>query len=103
MKALSIQQPWAWAILHAGKDWENRNWGTNYRGPLAIHAGKTVDHDGYDYLARHGFHAPRNLPTGGVMGICDLVDCRRINAPDGLWLFGPWGWELANPKSIPSS
>lgn len=26
MKALSIRQPWAWAILHAGKDVENRDW-----------------------------------------------------------------------------
>lgn len=24
--ALSVQQPWAWAILHAGKDVENRTW-----------------------------------------------------------------------------
>lgn len=24
MKALSLRQPWAWAILHAGKDVENR-------------------------------------------------------------------------------
>jgi len=23
MKALSIKQPWVWAILHAGKDVEN--------------------------------------------------------------------------------
>lgn len=26
--ALSIRQPWAWAILHAGKDIENRDWHT---------------------------------------------------------------------------
>ena len=26
MKALSIRQPWAWLILHAGKDIENRDW-----------------------------------------------------------------------------
>ena len=29
MKALSIRQPWAWAILHAGKDIENRDWRTD--------------------------------------------------------------------------
>lgn len=24
--ALSVRQPWPWAILHAGKDIENRSW-----------------------------------------------------------------------------
>lgn len=24
--ALSVRQPWAWAIIHAGKDIENRTW-----------------------------------------------------------------------------
>jgi hypothetical protein len=26
MKALSIKQPWVWAILNVGKDIENRTW-----------------------------------------------------------------------------
>jgi hypothetical protein len=38
MKALTVQQPWAWAIFH-GKDIENRTQLWTYRGPLAIHAG----------------------------------------------------------------
>ena len=39
MPALSIRQPWAWAILHAGKDIENRSWRTAFRGEVLIHAG----------------------------------------------------------------
>jgi hypothetical protein len=43
MKALSIRQPWAWAILHAGKRIENRDWRScYYRGPILIHASKSV-------------------------------------------------------------
>lgn len=39
--ALSIRQPWAWAILHAGKTIENRDWRScKYRGPVWIHASK---------------------------------------------------------------
>lgn len=38
MKALSIRQPWAWLILHGGKDIENRSWNTNFRGRFLIHA-----------------------------------------------------------------
>jgi hypothetical protein len=40
MRCLSIRQPWAWAILHAGKRLENRlAWhGCAYRGPVLLHA-----------------------------------------------------------------
>jgi hypothetical protein len=38
MKALSIKQPWVHAILHEGKDIENRRWQSSFRGWLALHA-----------------------------------------------------------------
>ena len=38
MLALSIRQPWAWLILRAGKDVENRDWSTKVRGRVLIHA-----------------------------------------------------------------
>lgn len=43
MKALTIREPWAWAILWAGKDIENRKWVPDAKllrpgGRLAIHA-----------------------------------------------------------------
>jgi hypothetical protein len=57
MKALSIRQPWAWAIAHGGKDVENRTWGGGYRGPLAIHAGARWDEDGaYDKRILRALH-----------------------------------------------
>lgn len=51
MKCLSIRQPWAWAILYAGKDIENRTWFTYHRGPFLLHASKTYDDEGHDFLA----------------------------------------------------
>lgn len=41
MRAITVRQPWAWAIVHGGKDVENRtrNVAGSYRGPVAIHAG----------------------------------------------------------------
>lgn len=39
MKALSVRAPWWWAILH-GKPVENRDWYTNVRGRVLLHAGK---------------------------------------------------------------
>jgi hypothetical protein len=42
MKCVSLHQPWAWAVLHAGKKVENRTWATRHRGPLLIHAARTL-------------------------------------------------------------
>jgi ASCH domain len=46
LTALTVRQPWAWAITHGQKNIENRTWTTCYRGPLAIHAGSRWDEDG---------------------------------------------------------
>jgi hypothetical protein len=48
MRALTVRQPWAWTIIHGGKDVENRsrNIAGAYRGPIAIHAAiKPADDD----------------------------------------------------------
>jgi len=54
---LSVRQPWAWLIVHGFKPVENRNW-RPYAGfetnpasrRILIHAAKTFDSDGYDWL-----------------------------------------------------
>jgi hypothetical protein len=50
VRVLTVKQPWAWAIIHGGKDVENRvrNLAGGYRGPVAIHAGKEWDASSYD-------------------------------------------------------
>lgn len=47
MRAITVRQPWAWSIVYAGKDVENRtrNIAGDYRGPIAIHAGLTLADD----------------------------------------------------------
>jgi len=62
MKAILIRQPWAWLIVHGYKDVENRTWSTKYRGPILIHAGKTLD----PYLNKSGrvcWHRASNFLT----------------------------------------
>jgi hypothetical protein len=46
VKALTLHQPWASAIAEGIKTIETRSWSTSYRGPLAIHAGKSTDWEG---------------------------------------------------------
>ena len=43
--ALSVRQPWAWALLYGGKTIENRKWTTHYRGRIWIHASERENHD----------------------------------------------------------
>lgn len=37
VKVLSVKNPYAYLIIHGGKDVENRTWNTEYRGRLYIH------------------------------------------------------------------
>ena len=90
--ALSIKQPWAWLILHAGKDIENRTWRTRYRGPLLIHAGKSID-------AAYRREDCDGMDFGGIVGVVDLLDC--VEASDSRWFTGPVGWVLGNPRDLP--
>ena len=94
MRILTVRQPWAWAIIHGGKNVENRTQRWSYRGPLAIHAGQRWSYRGGfsplvidaarraglgDWAAHDGQgilrpSAPLSLPAGAIIGVVDLVD-----------------------------
>lgn len=103
MKAISIKQPWAAAIIHHGKDIENRTWRSNYRGELFIHASKGFDKEGYRFLIEKGiFIQPEwfTLPggSGGIIGKVQMVDC--ITESESEWFVGPFGFKLEKPEPI---
>lgn len=101
LQALSVQQPWAWAIAHAGKNIENRTKPTYMRGTIAIHASQ-------EWL-KNEKHPFRNMPVGckaeiwfgAIVAIADLVDC--VEAGPLRWFTGPYGWVLDNihPLKMP--
>ncbi len=102
MRALSIRQPWAWAILHAGKDVENRGWRTSYRGRLVIHAAKTIDRDALDRLAHLtglGWTPLSPFVTGCLLGTVELLGCSR-HAFSGWAEPGAWHWQLSCPRPL---
>jgi hypothetical protein len=105
MKALSIRQPWAWAILYAGKTVENRSRSISYRGQLAIHASKTIDDAGISWLLAHGFTLPPQFQTGGIIGSVRIVgvvseaDRHLMSSHDREWFTGPIGYVLDSPES----
>lgn len=65
MKALTVKQPWAWAIVSGRKDVENRSRRTNHRGELLIHAGLNFDGHG---MSRIGQICGRVWPDPGADG-----------------------------------
>ncbi len=97
LRVLTVRQPWAWAIVHGGKDVENRvrNIAGSYRGPVAIHAGLQDDVDASPGLfferlqwhaeqqgIDHSEQAPLYSDRGSILGVVDLVD---VHGAAGYW------------------
>lgn len=100
LPALSIQQPWAYAIVHLGKDIENRVWWTKLREKFFIHASKTIDQEGYVFLTERNLYVPppNEIERGGIIGTAELTGCvKKSSSP---WFFGPYGFELSNQKPL---
>ena len=112
MKALSIRQPWAWAILHAGKDIENRDWRCKVRGRVLVHASKGMTFNEYDgalnfmhgvsetYPFPKGLTLPRAsaLTRGALVGSVEIVDC--VSASSSPWFMGTFGFVLRDPVAF---
>jgi hypothetical protein len=94
-KAITIRQPWARCIAVGAKTVENRGRPVQYRGRIAIHAGRTADvaadHD--PRVVRLYGPDPRiGAPVGAVIAVADLVDCHKA-APSTTdeTCCAPWG------------
>lgn len=104
MKALSILQPWAWAITAGYKDIENRRWPTKYRGWFLIHAGKKWGDEQEDDLDDCMEDFPllpwstAELTRGGCIGIAEIFGC--VQQSESLWFNGPHGFLIRNAKPI---
>jgi hypothetical protein len=113
LRALSVQQPWSWAILH-GKDIENRSWSTDRRGLIAIHASTKWDEDGrYDrnvraaWFARNTGEALHRDADGivrfAIVGVAELagICTRRYGCDCGPWAApGQYHWRLARVRAL---
>jgi len=87
-KALSLKQPYAWLIANGYLLVDDRTWGTQYRGPMLIHASKGLYEVYYDYLKSNTdipLPDKDKLEYGGVVGIANLVlCCRPRELPKGV-------------------
>ncbi len=114
MKAISIRQPWAWLIVHGGKDIENRTWPTRYRGPVLIHAAKGMTREEWEdawTFAQGTGASPKaiaagitrdTIDRGGFVGMADLTDCVPWERRVSRWHIAHcFGFKLDNVRPIP--
>lgn len=113
VKALTIKQPWAWAIASGHKLVENRGWRTHHRGLLAVHAGKAWDLPGARWIrAQPDVPMPPGMDDvtrGAVVAVAELVGVcgrseglRSVRCNCGLWAAaGQFHWQLRNVRLLP--
>lgn len=112
MLAISIRQPWAWLILHGGKDIENRTWPTKVRGRILIHAAKGMTYAEWVSAVNFAHHHCGAtlaklqegcefdmLDRGGIVGSVEIVDC--VRASSSPWYVGDVGFVLRDPRPLP--
>jgi hypothetical protein len=105
MRCLSIRAAWAHAIIHLGKDVENRSWATRFRGRFLVHASATKDWEAWALMSKLGGLAGvaallpsfRDLRHGGIIGSVELTDCGVFTSSP--WWIGPMGFKLANARA----
>lgn len=107
--ALSVRPPFAWAIVHGGKDIENRSEGAmkvlgKIRGRIAIHSSQTMTRAYYEdarcYMKQIGVECPMPdaLMRGAIIGTVEVIDA--VDASDSQWFMGPCGLVLRDPRPV---
>ena len=75
VKALTIREPWASLIVNGYKEYEFRNWKTNYRGKILIHAGIGSDKEYLDRFKEYDLEYGK----GEIIGEAELIDCIKVS------------------------
>lgn len=84
MRVLTVRQPWAWAIIHGGKDVENRvrNIAGTYRGLVAIHAGLSKNPGPWWLRVDPPFGSESGENFGVIIGVAELVGVHEADTGD---------------------
>jgi len=116
LTAITLHQPWASLIAKGCKQYETRDWPTNHRGPIVIHAGRKPkgkqelrEHD--KVVASFKDLLNEDCPYSAVVAIAELTDVilmteEFINqqCPTELrcgdWKIGRYAFKLENIRAI---
>ncbi len=104
LRAVTVRQPWAWAIAHGHKKIENRTWAPDLQPGelLAIHAAdQAPTRSDLELLARvlgRPVPPPAELPRGGVVAVVRYL--RTVDSSASPCFAGPLGWVLVDPVVV---
>jgi hypothetical protein len=114
MRALSLRQPWLYAVLYLGKHVENRRWRRKVEGDVLLHAAKGCTQKEYDaavqWMVGRGLISPSDLPPldkltrGGICGRCRFTGDVHAPAstPQAPWhMEDQWGYVLSDVTPLP--
>jgi hypothetical protein len=85
IKAISLWEPWASLVARGVRRHDTRTWATEYRGPLAIHAAKTLSLAGAPArlcASALGYDWWDTRPLGCVVAVAVLKDCKPAHKLD---------------------
>ena len=117
MKAITVYQPYAYAIIAGLKQYETRPRKTHIRGRVAVHAGRLDEVHATKHLSGNDFWAlmaeiggKTDLPRGAVLGTVEIVDCVPVEEIIhtlsererllGDYSPGRFAWVLKNPVAF---
>jgi hypothetical protein len=116
LTAITLHQPWASLVAKGWKQYETRDWPTNHRGPIVIHAGRKPkgkqelrEHD--KVVASFKDLLNEDCPYSSVIAIAELTDvvCMtdefiKQQSPTelrcGNWAVGRYAFKLENVRAI---
>jgi hypothetical protein len=100
MRALTVRQPWAGAIVHQTKRVENRTW----KLPAKQHGARILIHAAAQPDKTATVYGPHLDVYGAVVGIATVTGCHAAHM-DGTCC-GPWGfsdvyhWQLDDVTAL---
>jgi hypothetical protein len=116
LTAITLHQPWASLVAKGWKQYETRDWPTNHRGPIVIHAGRKPkgkqelrEHD--KVVASFKDLLNEDCPYSSVIAIAELTDviCMteefiKEQSPTelrcGNWAVGRYAFKLENVRPL---
>lgn len=107
IRAITLRRPWGAAILHYGKDIENRGWKCSLPigSILAIHSGKGWDETAIDFIKYQvkpknfedyisTLDPVNNYYESQIIAVATFAgNCSSHSSP---WFVGEYGWKLEN-------
>ncbi len=104
--AASMNQPFAHFLMTGEMEAAGKSRGTDYGGPLLLHACQTrqcMAWDAAEFDLAFGLVLPeaKTLAFGAIIGMVDLIDVRDASTmPGHRFAHGSHIWFFANPRRI---